>query len=202
VIAGITGVILAGGQSRRFGANKALALLAGRRLIEHPAGVLSGLFAQRLLVTNTPEQYDFLGWPMIADRFPGAGPLAGIHAALCEAEDERIFVTACDMPTLCPETIHFLCACPSGWDAVVPWLHDGPEPLCAVYAKSALPALVESLRQGVFQVQAVLARLRTRMVSKSELPPDAAGPGRFVNVNTPADLAVLAKEPPPKDPLT
>jgi len=74
VIAGITGVILAGGQSRRFGANKALALLAGRRLIEHPAGVLSGLFAQRLLVTNTPEQYDFLGWPMIADRFPGAGP--------------------------------------------------------------------------------------------------------------------------------
>ena len=192
MIANITGIILAGGRSLRFGANKALAELAGQPLITHPAGVLATLFAHRLLITNTPDQYAFLGWPMAGDRFPGGGPLAGIHAALCTAEDERIFVTACDMPGLCPETIRLLCSIPGSWDAVVPWLDDGPEPLCAVYAKSALPVVVAALQQGIFQVRAVLAKLRTRMVPTRELPPAGGSPARFVNINTRADLATLA----------
>ena len=77
-----TGVILAGGASSRFGSNKALALLRGRPIISHVAAVLEKTFHSHLLVTNSPETYQFLGWQMTTDIHPGQGPLAGIHSAL------------------------------------------------------------------------------------------------------------------------
>lgn len=191
MIEGITGVLLAGGQSRRFGTNKALAELAGRRLIEHPAEVLTTLFARRLLVTNTPEQYGFLGWPMTGDRFPGAGPLAGIHAALAAAEDDRIFVTACDMPLLNPDLIRLLCATAGEWDALLPCSDQGPEPLCAVYDKAALPVIELALARGDNRVQEVLQALRVRLVAGQELHRLVVDNQAFVNVNRPADLLAL-----------
>lgn len=194
MIAGITGVLLAGGQSRRFGTNKALAVLAGRRLIEHPAGVLTTLFAHRLLITNTPEQYTFLGWPMTGDRFPDAGPLAGIHAALSAAADPRIFVTACDMPLLNPDLIRLLCESAGEWDAVLPCSDQGPEPLCAVYDKAALPVIAQALARGDNRIQEVLQALRVRLVAGPDLHRLVVDNQPFVNINRPADLLALTSQ--------
>ncbi|MDH3360081.1 MAG: NTP transferase domain-containing protein, partial [Desulfobulbaceae bacterium] len=72
MIADVTGVILAGGASSRFGSNKALAVHDGQPLISYAAAILERLFPQQLLVANTPEVYDFLGWPSVCDNFKGA----------------------------------------------------------------------------------------------------------------------------------
>ncbi len=187
----VTGVILAGGKSSRFGANKALAVLDGSRLIEHPATTLQTIFAKLLLVTNTPEEYNFLGWPMTKDRFPGAGPLGGIHAALKSAHTAHIFVAACDMPLLQPTLIRFLCKQREDWDAVLPWTTKGPEPLCAVYAKSILPLIEKALESDELRVKNILKDMRIRRVTTAELAAMNAAPETFTNINRQDDLSGL-----------
>lgn len=135
MISQVAGVILAGGKSSRFGSNKALALHQGATLIQTITRRLAGLFPETLLITNTPEDYGFLGWPMAADQYQNCGPLAGIHAALRTISQPRAFVCGCDMPLLNPELIRFLCELDGDHEVVLPWLPEGPEPLYAVYSK-------------------------------------------------------------------
>lgn len=184
----ITGVILAGGQSTRFGSNKALAILDGQPIIAHGAGVLSQLFSQRLLVTNSPGLYGFLNWPLTGDLLPGAGPLAGIQAALTTIDTPFAFITACDMPWLNPALIRHLCTLAGAWDVILPWTANGPEPLHALYAKTALPIISESLVQGERKLQTVLATLKVRQVSTDEILTVVPDLGSFANINRPEDL--------------
>ncbi len=79
----ITGVIQAGGQSRRMGGRpKALIELGGRRIIERVLAALAPAVDDVLVVTNTPELYAFLNLPMVADVYPDRGSLGGIYSGL------------------------------------------------------------------------------------------------------------------------
>ncbi|HEY4745534.1 MAG TPA: formate dehydrogenase accessory sulfurtransferase FdhD, partial [Desulfuromonadaceae bacterium] len=127
-ISGIAGVILAGGESRRMGRNKAMLTVGGERMIESAYRCLAELFDEVLLVTNTPEVYDFIPCRKINDIYPGMGPLAGIHAALSACNAERAFVTGCDMPSLNAALIRELCAMPDDLDVVIPETPGGLEP--------------------------------------------------------------------------
>ena len=187
----ITGVILAGGKSSRFGANKALAELDGKKIIEHVTTALAPLFANRLLVTNTPADYAFLDWPMTADNYPGAGPLAGIQAALLASAEPRIFVAGCDMPLLNQDLIRHICGLEGEWDAVIPWLTAGPEPLCALYAKSALPVISAALGRGDYRVGGVLDSLQIKKIDQAEILQIASNLAMFSNINRMEDLATL-----------
>jgi len=189
LIADCTGVLLAGGQSRRFGSNKALAELNGCRLIEYPARVLAELFNQHLLVTNHPELYSFLNWPTLPDRSPGSGPLAGIEAALHRATTPFIFVVACDMPHLNRALISHLCTLAPGYDAVIPVSAKGWEPLHGVYSRSALPTITAALASGSRKLQVVLGRLQVREVGEAEmLAVSVSALQSFRNINTLDDL--------------
>jgi molybdopterin-guanine dinucleotide biosynthesis protein A len=188
-IADCTGVLLAGGQSLRFGSNKALAKLGGVQLIGHPARVLAELFAPLLLVTNRPELYGFLGWPTTPDLAPGGGPLAGIEAALSRVATPYIFVAACDMPDLDRALISYLCNLAPGYDAVIPVSAKGWEPLHGVYARTALPTIAAALAAGTRKLQAVLATLRVRAVGEAEmLAVSASALASFRNINSINDL--------------
>jgi molybdopterin-guanine dinucleotide biosynthesis protein A len=192
LIEGVAGVILAGGGSTRFGTNKALALFAGTPLVENVARLLSRLFAERLLVTNTPEEYGFLSWPTVGDHYHGGGPLAGIQAALRHINAPRALVVGCDMPLLDERLLRFLCSLPPEHEVVLPWLTAGPEPLCAVYHKRALPAIEAALQQREHKISRVLQGLAIRKVGESEILrflPDLAS---FHNINRREDLEALA----------
>lgn len=193
-IADYTGVLLAGGQSRRFGSNKALAETDGYQLIEHPARVLAELFDHLLLITNTPELYDFLDWPTTPDLAPGRGPLAGIEAALIRAATPYIFVAGCDMPELDRTLIKHLCSLSPGFDAVIPISAKGWEPLHGVYSQTALPAISAALAVGTRKLQTVLATLKVCEVGEAEmLAVSATSLSSFRNVNTVADLAQFGR---------
>jgi molybdopterin-guanine dinucleotide biosynthesis protein A len=188
MIPGVAGVILAGGKSSRFGTNKALALHQGLPLVQGIARRLAPLFAETLLVTNTPEEYAFLGWPMTGDRFPDCGPMAGIQAALAAIRQPAAFICACDMPLVEAALVRHLCARRADYDVVLPWLAGGPEPLYAVYSRKALPRIEESLDQGNFRLNDLCRRLRVLRVGPAEilaLLPDFA---TFHNVNRREDL--------------
>src|SRR6185369_5471024 len=129
----VTAVILAGGQSSRMGSNKALLPYRGGRFIEAIHRQLLELFPQVLLVTNNPEQYEFLNCRKVADCFPGMGALAGLHAGLHHATTPYIFAVACDMPYLNSALIRRLAALRHDADVIIPQGENGLEPLHAIY---------------------------------------------------------------------
>ncbi len=188
----VAGVILAGGKSSRFGSNKALALHQGTALVQSITHRLADLFPETLLITNTPEDYTFLGWPMAADHYHNCGPLAGIHAALRAISQPRAFVCGCDMPLLNPTLIRFLCELPGDHDVVLPWLSAGPEPLYAVYSKNGLPIIEQNLANKQCKIGMLYEKLRIRKVSAEEILEILPDLTTFHNINHQHDLARLA----------
>lgn len=182
------GVILAGGNSCRFGSNKALVRLRGKPLIKHVTDILTPLFTTCLLVTNSPEEYAFLGLPMTGDQWQGAGPLAGIHASLIHIREPFAFVTGCDLPFIHAEVISLLCRLVHGYCAAVPCLDHGLEPLCAIYHKNCLPIIEEQLVRGERKIGRIFSRLPTRLVTEKEILGVVQDLSSFYNINRPEDL--------------
>ncbi len=189
----IAGIIMAGGTSSRFGSNKALALFHKKPVIQHVTETISPLFPTCLLSTNTPEAYTFLRLPTVQDIYPNAGPLSGIHAALNAIDEPRCFVVGCDMPLIDPRLIRFLCtlAEQDDWDVVLPWLTNGPEPLCAVYSRSALPVIEKNLTQGNWKLSDTVSELRIRRVEGQELFEIVPDLTTFHNINRQEDLTEI-----------
>jgi FdhD protein len=191
--ADVAGVILAGGESSRMGRNKALLEVNGERMIETAYRRMAELFDEVLLITNTPEIYDFIPCRKIADIYPGMGPLGGIHAALTNSVAARAFITACDMPSLNSQLIRELCSIQGGVDVVIPETSGGLEPLHAVYAKSCLPKMEMMLQAGERRILSFFDLAQVRLVPRGRiaaLDPDYAS---FRNINTQEDYRLLAK---------
>ena len=188
-IGGVTGVILAGGASSRMGSNKALLRLGGIPLIERVYQTMNGLFDDILIVTNTPEAYAFIPCRTVADLYPGAGSIAGLHAGMTASSTERIFVAACDMPFLNSSLIRMLCGYDLQAEAVVPLNDEGFfEPLHAVYAVSAREKARQVIEHGDRSILILLDRLRTVLIPR-QVTRSIPGAGEsFRNINTPGEF--------------
>jgi molybdopterin-guanine dinucleotide biosynthesis protein A len=182
-----TGVVLAGGRSSRMGRDKALIEWAGRSLLDRALDRLDAHCAE-LLVIGEPEKYGHVGPFVIADEWPGKGPLGGITTAMRYASNDRLLVIACDMPALNDRLFDMLKAqLGTSTDAVVP-RHEGLiEPLAAAYHRSAQPAFRRCVELDVLKMGDALSQVRTSFV---EVIPGRDGwPGDlFRNINAPGDL--------------
>lgn len=185
---GITGAILAGGQSTRMGSDKALLELQGQRMLERVHRTMADLFGATLLVTNQPERYAFLPCPALPDQFVGAGSLAGIHAALSHADTELVFVVACDMPFLSPAVIRYLCSLSNGYDIVVPASMTGLEPLHALYRRSCLPEMTAMLTNSRKRITELYAQKKTLQVPWPAIANLPGADHTFLNLNTPGEF--------------
>jgi molybdopterin-guanine dinucleotide biosynthesis protein A len=170
-----------------MGCDKALLPFRGGRLVEWAARAVEQAAGSVVLVGD-PRRYEHLGYPAIADLYPGAGPLGGILTALHHTSADWNVVAACDMPELSAEFLGLLldAAERTAADALAPAGPSGhPEPLCAVYHRHSRGALERALGRGVRSVRAALKDLRAAVVSVPELTP-------FQNVNTPEEWAGYA----------
>jgi molybdopterin-guanine dinucleotide biosynthesis protein A len=131
---------------------------------------------------------------LVPDAMPDAGPLSGIVAALQRSPHTLIAVVAVDMPWLDPALLTFLAARIGDQDVALCETQRGPEPLHAVYARSALPIAEAALHSADLSAGRMISRLRAVYVPEAEWR--AAGfSDRFAsNVNTPADLAGISPE--------
>jgi len=188
----MTGIILAGGENRRMGADKAFLPLAGSPLIEHVLRPLKHIFREIIIVTNSPEMYAAYGVSVVRDAFEKRGPLTGIYSGLVHSNDEYNFVVACDMPFLNGRLIAYMTAQAEGYDAVVPIIDEFIEPLHAVYYKGIVPVIEERIRQHDQRIRNMLATLRIRYILKEEV--DRFDPERksFKNLNTRQDYEEAA----------
>lgn len=190
-IAGVSAVILAGGESRRMGSDKSLLPWHGGRFIEHIHRLLDELFDEVIIVTNSPGLYDSIPCRKEPDIYYKQGSLAGIHSGLCHARNERIFVVACDMPFLSEEVIRALCACDRQAEVVIPRSEWGLEPLHACYAKSCLPAIEAVLDAGKKRIVGFFPEVRVVEVAAAEFQKIDPEGLSFRNINTPEEYFAL-----------
>jgi molybdopterin-guanine dinucleotide biosynthesis protein A len=179
----LSGIVLAGGQSRRMGRNKALLELDGQPLIARVLGRLALLCNELIVSANTVELYADLPARVVPDLVPGRGALGGIHAGLTAASNERAVVVACDMPLLNLRFLRYMAVVSPGYDVVVPRVGGFYEPLHAVYSARCVEPIAQLIAQGPRRVVDLYRQVRIRELTEADVHLfDAAL--SFVNVNT------------------
>jgi molybdopterin-guanine dinucleotide biosynthesis protein A len=188
----VSGVILAGGASRRLERNKALESIGGQTLIGRVIDSLVPLTTEVLVVVGQPEQATALHLPPtvrpVSDRYPGRGSLGGIFTGVDAAAERWSLVVACDMPFLNRDLLRHLIDESSDVDSVVPCLEDQPEPLHALYSKACLAPMEQMLQAGQLKIAPLFEAVRVRYVDEGAI--DRIDPGHlsFFNINTEADV--------------
>jgi molybdopterin-guanine dinucleotide biosynthesis protein A len=185
--------VLAGGESRRFGADKALVRLVpdGPPLIARI--VTKALELSPLVAVVGHERYSDLNLdvPIFQDEEIERGPLAGIATAMRRLDRPRVLILACDMPCLSVPLLRWMIERPTHGDVVIPRTSDGRwQPLHAIYQRSALPEIDRSLRTGNGAVRSILPGLVVDTLDESELRVIDPGLTSLFSLNRPEDLEV------------
>ncbi|MGB7025512.1 MAG: molybdenum cofactor guanylyltransferase [Candidatus Acidiferrales bacterium] len=187
----VGGFILAGGRSSRMGRTKGLLAFGGEPLVMHVARLLefTGEPGVTPIIIGPPEVYANLGIRVVPDDSENLGPLGGISTALRIATCEWNLIVGCDLPFLTREWLEFLIAqtVESSADVVMALNERGFEPLCAMYRKSARPAIAEALERGVRKITDGLATLTLASIALAEWKAFDPCGRLFKNVNTPED---------------
>ena len=201
----VTGVVLAGGQSRRMGQNKALIQLGDDSLIEHVIRRMHLVVDELLLITNTPAEYAHLNVPMHGDIIPNTGALGGIYTGLTDASHDAVLCVGCDNPFLVSDLLTYLVSVLGEYDAVMPYTYSrnkdigvkNPsysddritlQTLCAAYAKRCLPIIELMLQESELRVHALAERAHIQRVSPEVWQTFDSEGMSFFNINTPEDF--------------
>lgn len=177
----ITGVVLAGGKSSRFGSNKALSRFRNESFLQHIAE-LARPYTKEVVIAGFYDEYQEMGMPVLKDRLPGIGALGGIYTALTYSSTPWILVMTCDMPLLTKEVIMHMMAVGRG-EHVIGWKYTdniGIFPL--LLSKAIIPRLEEAIGKEQYRVKQLFEWGKCNLTT---IPEDWRN--LFVNINTPED---------------
>jgi len=189
------GFLLAGGKSSRMGTgiDKAFLEFGGQTLLDRALTVMSEV-CDSVRIVGDPAKFAKYGstkyGPVVADIFPGCGPLAGIHAALVHSPAELNLMLAVDMPFVSRELLAFLFAAAENEDndgdamITVPRSSKGLQPLCAIYRRDFSVAAEQALRAGRYKIDAAFSSVSIRVILEAELAAAGFSEQSFFNVNT------------------
>lgn len=182
-------VILAGGKSSRMGRDKAFLKIGGTTLLARQIGLARELGASEIFISGRADvNYSAFSCRVLSDKFPDAGPLAGIERALDAAKSPLLFVLAVDLPEMDAEFLRRLAVDCSESRGAVPRVNGHLEPLVAFYPKAALALAAANLERRSFAVKEFAeACVRSGLAQFVEL--DAGEARHFANWNSPADLS-------------
>jgi molybdopterin-guanine dinucleotide biosynthesis protein A len=188
----ISGVILAGGDGTRIGGDKAMRLLGGRPLVQWAVEGLERV-VDDIVISLAPGQRPppvRARVPAVAcvDLLPARGPLTGIYTGLDASRADHVVVVPCDAPFVEPGLLELLMARRGGWDAVVPQVGRLSHATIGVYARSCLPALVDTLNGADLSLRSFLLRVQTCIVAEQDVREADPDLRSFFNVNRLADL--------------
>ena len=167
-----------------MGRDKASLPAGDSSLIEHLVRRLSPV-VDEVIIAGSRLTKPIEGVLMVEDRYPGRGPLAGMHAGLLAVRGARAWVVGCDLPDVEPRLAELLGRLADGYDAAVPRIGSEAEGVCAVYDPALAPRIEAMLDAGGRSVKIFLADCRVRWVSADEVRRVDPELRSFRNINTP-----------------
>lgn len=192
----ISGVILAGGKSTRFGRNKALETLGGERLVDRAIRLIRGWCDPLFVVCQKPEEYIGVEANIIADIIPDRGPIVGLYTALLFAPTDWVFIRAVDMPFLEKSFAGLIIsrALEGNADVVVPVKEGQYEPLCACYHVRCAPHVKRVIESGGGRMIQFFNRVRVDAIPEEVWKEVDPGGKSLINVNTPESLDEVLRD--------
>lgn len=183
------GLVLAGGPGSRLGGGKPWRTVAGRRLLDLAGQALEQACPRVAVVALNVAAFGGLPWDVLADRWPGQGPLAALTGALLDTGAGGVLVLAVDTPLVRPALLARLAQAHGQERALAPRGPKGwPEPLLAYYSRACLPAALRLVEQGERRPRMLLKAVGASYLEAAqvaELDPEGLS---FLNVNYPEDL--------------
>lgn len=191
----ITGIILAGGQSKRMGFSKAFVRFNGKPLIDHALLTLKEITPNVILSVGTnPIEYKNL--PVVKDIYPDRGPMGGIYSALLHSETDLNLVLSCDMPFIPAGLLQLLVeeAREHQADVTLPADEHGYwQTLCAVYRKSLLSRMRDAVVEDKLKLKTFLAEVNSTIIPLNE-GHKYYRTNAFLNMNTPEMIHEAEKQ--------
>ena len=183
----LLGLVLAGGQSRRMGQDKALLMREGQSQLGYIASLVAQVTDGAYVSARSEQQDDpeRSRFPAIIDRYDNMGPVAGILSAMDEHPEADWLVLACDLPNIDEATLEYLLQHRSGEQPFTAFKssYDGlPEPLCAIYTAGSDTVIRKFVEDGIVCPRKMLINSDTQLLEQPN-------PGALDNINTPEDLA-------------
>ena len=190
----LTGIVLAGGASRRMGQNKAFLELGGKPLIAHVIERMDQVCAEVLVVARDVQPYAGLGARLVEDRFRGVGVLGGLHAGLAAAAHNLALAVGCDMPFLKPALLRAFAGWAEGADVAVLRQGEQVEPLHGAYRRTCLPAIEAAIHANQRRIISFFPRVRVHYVAPEDVTMFDPELRSFRNVNTPEEWEIVQGE--------
>jgi molybdopterin-guanine dinucleotide biosynthesis protein A len=191
-----SGLLLAGGKSRRMGSDKRFLQIGGIPLIERVLTVLTSIFEEIIISVAEPDgRLAHYGHRIVVDAVPNCAALGGLWTGLQAANRPRVFAVACDMPFLNERVIERMIMLDNAADIVIAALPEGVQPMHALYSKACLPFLEQMVRAQDLTLQHLVheKELKARIVPFSEFQGEDPYTLSFMNINDPADLELARK---------
>lgn len=185
----IAGVIVAGGQSRRFGSDKAFSLYKGMPFFQHSLQAVSSYADEVIIVTSRalfPRFNDLPNVQVVEDleEFKGCGPLAGIYTAMRGNQAEWYVVLPVDVPLVTSSLVNRLISkVDERYDAIVPIIGGKLQPLLALYRESVRERIYNQLVSEEYKMGNILKGLSVLYLTEEEIGEREA----FHNINTKQD---------------
>ena len=186
---GVTGAVMAGGRSARFGRDKALLELAGETLLARAVRRLSQVCDSVVVVGPAERSVAVPGIRVITDEHPGIGPLGGIATALRATAAERLLVVATDMPLLNESLLRLLVEHSTDYDVTIPRVEGRTQQLHAIYGRGCLPHIDAQIARQDYKIDRFFPLVRTLVVEEDTLRTLDPLLHSFRNINTESDWA-------------
>jgi len=181
------GFVVAGGQSRRMGRDKALLPWGTATLLDHAIARLRAVCREVRVLTGAEPRYGDRGLPVALDAIADGGPLAGLATALAVAAPRSVLLLGVDLPFVPVPLLAHLRDAVGGTDVAVPVLAAGAEPLCAAYGAACASAVQEALAAGSRKMTSFWPRVRVRRLDEGDLARFGRLEQLFRNLNDPAE---------------
>ena len=189
----ITGVVLAGGMSRRLGRNKALEIIDGQPMITGVIEKIQKITSSIVVIVNDVERGILLPIPegisIVEDVFPDKGSLGGIYTGLISSSTEWTMVVACDMPFINLGLMRHMISQTPNHDVVIPVISGRPETMHALYSKKCTESIASNITKNDLKITRFFENVRVHFVEDDELMRFDTSGISFFNVNTESDLA-------------
>ncbi len=189
----LSGIILAGGMSRRLGRNKAIENIANKPLLSIVCDAIKPFVNELIIVVNNKQRQKELSFlkntKFTIDKYNNSGSLGGIYTGLLKAKNEKAIIVACDMPFISPSIISLMISkIKSSIDIIIPETEGFKHSTHAIYSKSCIKIIKKNLDDNNLKISNIFNMCKTKIISEKEIYDTEPNTASFFNINTEVDL--------------